>query len=117
MWAHLIPLGIIRGAGGEPVSEIAGGHYGAWWLKKWQEQFEKPPTVEEVEEFVEEAPAQAIEALKTVAPEIAVGVTKEMLQNNESLLKSIAAQLLIAIELKRIAQDEEDDMEAILLML
>lgn len=103
-----------------PEPEIIGGHYVDWWRKKWEAQFkrtEELPTLEEVEEFVEEQPAQALEALRTVAPSVALGITPALLAANERLIQSIADQLLIAIELRRIQQAEDDDIEAILLML
>jgi len=75
------------------------------------------PTIEEIEEFVEEAPAEAIQALEKVAPQVALGVTPELLINNARLLESIAAQLHLAIELKRIEQAEDDDIEAFLLLI
>jgi len=105
-----------------PATEIIGGHYVDWWVKKWNAQFkrnesEELPTLEEVEEFVEEQPAQALEALRIVAPSVALGITPALLAANERLIQSIADQLLIAIELRRIQQAEDDDIEAILLML
>jgi hypothetical protein len=39
------------------------------------------------------------------------------LQSQAGLIKSVANQLLIAIELKRISDAEEDDIEAILMMI
>ena len=95
--------------------EVTGGHYFDWWRKKWQEQF-KAPTVAEVEEFVEESPAEALEVLREIAPQAARGVTPALLENSARLLESIAQQLHIAIKLRRIQLDEEDDEEALLMM-
>ena len=105
-----------------PAPEIIGGHYVDWWVKKYNAQFNRDepedlPTLEEIEEFVEEQPAQALEALRTVAPSVALGITPALLAANERLIQSIADQLLIAIELRRIQQAEDDDIESILLML
>jgi len=101
-----------------PVPEITGGHYGAWWAKEWAKQFEKKlPDIEEIEEFVEESPVEAIKALEKISPQIALGVTPEILLNNSRLIQSISEQLLIAIELKRIEQAEDDDIEAFLLLI
>lgn len=108
--------------GGAQPPQIIGGHYVDWWVKKYNAQFkrdepEELPTLEEVEEFVEEQPAQALEALRTVAPSAALGLTPALLAANERLIQSIADQLLIAIELRRIQLAEDDDIESILLML
>jgi hypothetical protein len=117
MWIHLLSLGLIDGAGSQVIPpEVVGGHYYDWWRKKWEEQFKKP-TIEEIEEFVEESPKEAIQALKTVAPQVAVGISPQLLQSQAGLIKSVANQLLIAIELKRISDAEEDDIEAILMMI
>ena len=102
--------------------QIIGGHYVDWWVRKYKAQFkrdehEKLPTLEEVEEFVEEQPAQAIKALQSVAPSVALGITPALLVANDSLIQSVANQLLIAIELRRIELAEEDDIELIILML
>jgi hypothetical protein len=108
--------------GGAQPPQIIGGHYVDWWVKKYNAQFKRDepedlPTLEEVEEFVEEQPAQALEALRTVAPSAAIGITPALLAANERLIQSIADQLLIAIELRRIQLAEDDDIESILLML
>lgn len=96
--------------------QVTGGHYFDWWRKKWEAQF-KAPTVEEVEEFVKESPVQALDVLREVAPSVARGVTPALLASNAKLLESIAQQLHIAIKLKRIQLDEEDDEEALLMMV
>jgi hypothetical protein len=97
---------------------IVGGHYGAWWLKKWEQQFAKPeelPTLEEVVEFVEGQPAEAVKALKATAPKMAAGISAKKLTNNAALLESVAKQLLISIKLRQIELIEEDDMEVLFL--
>jgi hypothetical protein len=98
----------------QPVSE--GGHYGAWWRKQYEKQFQKPeelPTIEEVQEFVEEEPEKAVEAIKQVSPQIALGITPAMLAENRALLESVAKQLRDYLQYRA----EEDDIEFILMMI
>jgi hypothetical protein len=97
--------------------QITGGHYYDFWHKKWAKQWErKTPTLEEVIEFIEEEPAQAIEAAATVAPKYA-SIQPETLKINEKLAENIANQILVAIKIQqiRIAQEEED-IETLLLI-
>lgn len=94
-----------------------GGIYADFWRKKWKKQWErKTPTLEEVIEFIEEEPAQAIEAAATVAPKYAQ-IQPETLKINEKLTENIAKQILVAIKIQqiRIAQEEED-IETLLLI-
>ena len=118
MWIHLIPLGLIDGAGGispEPLN--IGGHYYEFWRKKWAKQWEtKTPDIEEVIEFIEEEPEQAIEVAATVAPKYA-SIQPETLKINEKLAENIANQIIVAIKIQqlKIAQEEED-IETLLLI-
>lgn len=98
-------------------AQIPGGHYYEFWRKKWAKQWEtKTPDIEEVIEFIEEEPEQAIEAAATVAPKYAA-IEPETLKINKKLAENIAKQILVAIKIQqiRIAQEEED-IETLLLI-
>jgi hypothetical protein len=98
-------------------AQIAGGHYYEFWRKKWAKQWEtKTPDIEEVIEFIEEEPEQAIEVAATVSPKYA-SIQPETLKINEKLAENIAKQIIVAIKLQqlRIAQEEED-IETLLLI-
>jgi nitrogen regulatory protein PII-like uncharacterized protein len=100
--------------GGE---QTTGGHYYEFWRKKWAKQWEtKTPDIEEVIEFIEEEPEQAIEVAATVSPKYA-SIQPETLKINEKLAENIAKQIIVAIKLQqiRIAQEEED-IETLLLI-
>jgi nitrogen regulatory protein PII-like uncharacterized protein len=97
--------------------EIVGGHYYEFWRKKWAKQWEtKTPDIEEVIEFIEEEPEQAIEVAATVSPKYA-SIQPETLKINEKLAENIAKQIIVAIKIQqiRIAQEEED-IETLLLI-
>jgi hypothetical protein len=101
-------------------SQVTGGHYGAWWLKKWEDQFkrkreEPAPTIEEIEEAVKADPVSAVEVAQKVAPDVVQGVTPKMLALNAGLIEELS--LRIAIEFRRReADNDENDIEVLLLM-
>lgn len=100
--------------GGE---QTTGGHYYEFWRKKWAKQWEtKTPDIEEVIEFIEEEPEQALKVAATVAPKYA-SIQPETLKINEKLAENIANQIIVAIKIQqiRIAQEEED-IETLLLI-
>lgn len=101
---------------------ITGGHYGAWWAKKYREMWErkeKPPTLEEVVEYVQDEPEQAATVVREVAPSVLPNsVTVEQIQSNVVLQNLIAKQIIIAAQLRQVEiEREEDDIETILLMI
>ncbi len=98
-------------------AQIAGGHYYEFWRKKWAKQWEtKTPDIQEVIEFIEEEPEQAIKVAATVAPKYA-SIQPETLKINEKLAENIAKQIIVAIKIQQIKiAQEEEDIETLLLI-
>lgn len=126
MWIHLLTLELIDGAGGEvppTPPEVIGGHYYDFWRKKYLEQWQKndaPPKLQEVIEYVKEKPEEALEVAKQIAPAKTSGISINDLINNIYYVKLIAKQIIIEIKLRQLEariKSEEDDIEAILLLM
>jgi nitrogen regulatory protein PII-like uncharacterized protein len=96
---------------------FSGGHFYEFWRKKWAKQWEtKTPDIEEVIEFIEEEPEQAIEVAATVSPKYA-SIQPETLKINEKLAENIAKQIIVAIKIQQIKiAQEEEDIETLLLI-
>lgn len=112
MWIHLLPLGLIDGAGGEPVAQDTPDGY---WYKQWEKLHKKKPKLEEVIELVQERPATALAEVKEAVKREYPSIDYTQVARNAELQLFIANQILIALESKRIA-DEEEDIEFLLLM-
>lgn len=127
MWIHLLTLQLIDGAGGEtppePPAVVVGGHYYDFWHKKYIAQWEKkdkPPKLQEVIEYVKESPEEALSIAKQIAPEKTSRISVNDLTNNISYIKIIAKQIIIQIKIRQlelIIKEDDDDIEAILLLM
>jgi hypothetical protein len=105
MWIHLLSLGLIDGAGGEPVVQDTPDGY---WYKQWEKLHKKKPKLEEVIELVQERPATALAEVKEAVKREYPQIDYTQVARNAELQRFIAKQVLIALELRRIADDEED---------
>ncbi len=105
MWIHLLPLGLIDGAGGEPVVQDTPDGY---WYKQWAKLHKKKPKLEEIIELVKERPATALAEVKEQVKKEYPKIDYTQVARNVELQLFIAKQILIVLELQRIANDEED---------
>ena len=112
MWIHLLPLGLIDGAGGEPVVQDTPDGY---WYKQWAKLHKKKPKIEEVIELIQERPATALAEVKEAVKREYPQIDYTQVIKNVELQRFIAQQILITLELRRIAEDE-DDIEMLLLL-
>lgn len=101
-----------------PTPEIIGGHYAEWWRK--QRERMKAPTVQDVIELVQEAPAQAVAVVQESAPQaLPPVVTLAEVRANAALQRLIAEQLILVAQVQALQaerQADEDDIEALLLL-
>jgi hypothetical protein len=103
----------LRGLVGGGVDTHDGFGY---WEKYWKKLHEKKkPTLEEVIEAVQENPVEALKAVPQARKQFQ-GIDYSKVAQNTEMAMFIAKQLLITIELRRIA-DEEDDADAVMLLL
>jgi hypothetical protein len=86
-----------------------------YWYDLWRKKHKKKPTLEEVIEAVQENPAEALKAVPEARKQFQ-GIDYSKVAQNTEMAMFIAKQLLITIELKRIA-DEEDEADAVMLLL
>jgi hypothetical protein len=87
-----------------------------YWEKYWRKLHEKKkPTLEEVIEAVQENPVEALKAVPQARKQFQ-GIDYSKVAQNTEMAMFIAKQLLITIELRRIA-DEEDEADAVMLLL
>ena len=86
-----------------------------YWSKQWDKLRKKKPLIEDVIELVQEQPAIALAEVKEAVKREYPQVDYTQVLDNIQLQRFIAEQLIKALELRRI-QDDEDDIE-ILLML
>ena len=104
--------------GQEATFSFSGGSqdtHDGYWSKQWEKLRKKKPIIEEVIELVQEEPAIALAEVKEAVKREYPQVDYTQVLNNIQLQRFIAEQLIKALELRRI-QDDEDDIE-ILLML
>lgn len=99
-------------------AQTLGGHYYAYWHKKWSEQWErKTPTIKEIIEFVEQEPEKAVEVAKTIAPKKYKKLDIENIKTSEKLAENVAHQILVAIKIQQVKMaQEEEDIETLLLI-
>lgn len=112
MYIHLLVLGLIDGAGGEPVAQDTPDGY---WYKQWAKLHKKKPKIEEVIELVQERPATALAKVKEAVKREYPQIDYTQVIKNVELQRFIAQQILITLELRRIAEDE-DDIEMLLML-
>jgi hypothetical protein len=89
-----------------------------YWEKYWANLHKKKkvqPTLEEVIEAVQENPVEALKAVPQARKQFQ-GIDYSKVAQNTEMAMFIAKQLLITIELRRIA-DEEDEADAVMLLL
>jgi hypothetical protein len=94
--------------GSAMLGQLMQDTHDGYWHKQWEKLHKKKPKLEEVIELVQEqpeiAPEEVKEAVKREYPQIDY---TQIAQNAERQLY-VAKQILIALELRRIADDEED---------
>lgn len=86
-----------------------------YWYKQWEKLHKKKPKIEEVIELVQEQPATALAEVKEVVRREYPNLDYTHVLKNVELQRFIAQQLLVAIESRKTA--EEDDIETILMLL
>jgi len=93
-----------------------GGYIPEHLLRWWKKQHEKKkPTLAEVIEAVQENPVEALKAVPEARKQFQ-GIDYSKVSNNAEMALFIAKQLIITLELRRI-RDEEDETEAVMLLL
>jgi hypothetical protein len=100
--------------GGNDTHDLGYGYYYDWW-KKQHAKKQKPPTLEEVIEAVQENPVEALKAVPQARKQFQ-GIDYSKVAQNTEMAMFIAKQLLITIELRRL-EEEEDENASIMLLL
>lgn len=98
------------------LGAVSGDTHDGYWRKQW-ERFKKKPTIAEVVEIVKDKPAAALEVVREATPSLA---RKYPEVDYTDVLKNVALQRFIAKQLIDIQQqrdDDEDEIEAILMMI
>jgi len=107
--------------GSEPP--ITGGHYGAWWAKKYREMWEcgtKKPNLTEVIASVKESPVAAIESVPELLEKVEEkfpDIDYSQAYNNARLMDYVAQQLMLHLESIQHERELEDEDESILLLM
>jgi hypothetical protein len=86
-----------------------------YWYKQWAKLHKKKPKLDEVIELVQERPATALAEVKEAVKREYPAVDYREIAKNVALQRFIAEQILISLELRRIAEDE-DDIELLMLL-
>ena len=87
-----------------------------YWYKQWAKLHKKKkPKIEEVIELIQERPATALAEVKEAVKREYPQIDYTQVIKNVELQRFIAQQILITLELRRIAEDE-DDIEMLLLL-
>lgn len=97
-----------------------GGFWEEEYRKMWKWANKKKPTIDEVVEYVEDEPKEALEVVRKVAPERVAGINVAELRNNTRAAEFVAQQLMVVIELRKVQierEADEDDIEALLLLI
>jgi hypothetical protein len=79
-----------------------------YWYKQWEKLHKKKPKLEEIIELVKERPATALAEVKEQVKKEYPKIDYTQVARNVELQLFIAKQILIVLELQRIANDEED---------
>lgn len=102
------------------ITLTGGGFWEEEYRKMWKWANKKKPTIEEVVEYVEDEPKEALEVVRKVAPGKVAGINVAELRNNTQAAEFVAQQLMVAIELRKVQierEADEDDIEALLLLI
>jgi hypothetical protein len=87
-----------------------------YWEKYWKKLHEKKkPTIEEVIEAVQENPVEALKAVPEARKQFQ-GIDYSKVKQNAEMALFIAQELMIVLEMRRI-EDENDENDAIMLLL
>ena len=87
-----------------------------YWEKYWKKLHEKKkPTIEEVIEAVQENPIEALKAVPQAKKQFQ-GIDYSKVKQNAEMALFIAQELMIVLEMRRI-EDENDENDAIMLLL
>jgi hypothetical protein len=87
-----------------------------YWEKYWKKLHEKKkPTLEEVIEAVQENPVEALKAVPQAKKQFQ-GIDYSKVKQNAEMALFIAQELMIVLEMRRI-EDENDENDAIMLLL
>lgn len=97
------------------IGEVLQDTHDGYWHKQWEKLHKKKPKLEEVIELVKEEPEIALEEVKEAVKREYPQIDYSQVARNAELQLVVAKQLLIALELRRIA-DDEDDIEILLLL-
>jgi hypothetical protein len=102
-------------SGDTPTPEVITDTHDGYWRKQWERLHKKKkPVLKEVIEMVKESPSIALAEVKEAVKVKYPTVDYTDVINNLKLQTFIAEQIIIAFELQRIAEDE-DDIEMMLL--
>jgi hypothetical protein len=87
-----------------------------YWESYWRKLHEKKkPTIEEVIEAVQENPVEALKAVPQAKKQFQ-GIDYSKVKQNAEMALFIAQELMIVLEMRRI-EDENDENDAIMLLL
>jgi hypothetical protein len=86
-----------------------------YWYDLWRKKHKKKPTLEEVIEAVQENPAEALKAVPQAKKQFQ-GIDYSKVKQNAEMALFIAQELMIVLEMRRI-EDENDENDAIMLLL
>ena len=101
--------------GGQDQHDGAGAEH---WYKYWRKLHEKKkkPTIEEIVEVVLEKPKTALQTVKAQVKERYPDIDYRSVKQNAEMALFVAQQLMIVLEMRRI-EDENDENDAIMLLL
>lgn len=101
--------------GGQDTHDGAGAEH---WYKYWRKLHEKKkkPTIEEIVEVVLEKPKTALQTVKAQVKERYPDIDYRSVKQNAEMALFVAQQLMIVLEMRRI-EDENDENDAIMLLL
>jgi hypothetical protein len=86
-----------------------------YWHKQWEKLHKKKPKLEEIIELVQEQPEIALEEVKEAVKREYPQIDYTQIAQNAELQLYVDKQILVALELRRIA-DDEDDIEILMLL-
>ena len=101
--------------GSAMLGQLMQDTHDGYWHKQWEKLHKKKPKLEEVIELVQEQPEIALEEVKEAVKREYPQIDYTQIAQNAELQLYVAKQILIALELRRIA-DDEDDIEILMLL-
>jgi hypothetical protein len=101
--------------GSAMIGQLMQDTHDGYWHKQWEKLHKKKPKLEEIIELVQEQPEIALEEVKEAVQREYPQVDYTQIAQNAELQLYVAKQILIALELRRIA-DDEDDIEILMLL-